>query len=196
MGQQQSFQDKLHECLCNSNLEQMKLLIQQPEFTSENVNDHMYVDLVERHWDSATIMAFAERANDHQLAILVSTTIVHSNVLPLGPVFKLMKDRAGTIQREHLDELFLTACDHVDTEAVKAMIAAKCLVATDGRPIVTVVRRELNKLVPDEELIQIVLDALPRHEESVNYLLKTCVPAAKNEATRAMLQKKLEAYLK
>lgn len=196
MGQQQSFQDKLHECLCNNNLELMKTLRQQPEFVSANVNDHMFVDLVERRWDSATTMAFAERATDHQLAILVSTSIMHSNVLPLKPVFELMKDRAGTIQAEHLDELFMTACDHIDTEAVKAMIEAKCFNPQDGRPIVTVVRRELSKVAPDEELVQLVLDALPGHAEQANYLLETCLPKARSETTKAMLQEKLEAYLK
>jgi hypothetical protein len=195
MGQQQSFQDQLHECVCNSNLEQMKTLLQRPEFTSENLNDHMFVDLVERRWDPATIMAFAKQANDHQLGILVSTTILHSSVLPLTPVFKLMKNRVATIKQEHLDELFMTACDHVDTDAVKAMIAAECFIPTDGRAIVTVVRRELDKVAPDGELVQVVLDALPGHEESVKYLLETCVPKAKKEATKAMLQEKLEKYL-
>ncbi|KPA86730.1 hypothetical protein ABB37_00815 [Leptomonas pyrrhocoris] len=196
MGQSQSFEEKLHECVCNNNLEQMKSLIQQPEFKSENVNDHMFVDLVERRWDPATIMAFAELANDHQLAILVSTTILHSGVLPLTPVFKLMKDSAATIRQEHLDELFMTACDHVDTEVVTAMIAAKCFDAADGRAIVTVVRRELNKAAPDEELVQVVLDALPGQQESARYLLETHIPKGKNEATKAILQEKLQRYLK
>lgn len=196
MGQRQSFQEKLHECLCNNNLEQMKSFIQQPEFVSDILTDHMFVDLVERRWDSATTMAFAERANDHQLSILISTSIMHSNVLPLTPVFKLMKNRSETIQQEHLDELFMTACDHVDTEAVKAMIEAECFNAADGRPIVTVVRRELSKVAPDAELVQIVLDALPGHEESVHYLLESCVPKARSEVTKAMLQEKLESYLK
>ncbi|KAG5499468.1 hypothetical protein JIQ42_04941 [Leishmania sp. Namibia] len=196
MGQRQSFEAKLHECVCNNNLEQMKELIQQPEFSRENMNDTMFADLVERCWDPATTMAFAKHANDHQLAILVSTAIIHSSVLPLGSLFDLMKDAPATIRNEHLDELFMTACDHVDTEAVKAMVAAKCFDSTDGRPIVTVVRRELGKVAPDEELVQLVLDALPGHEESATYLLETCVPMSKSEATKAMLTTKLKNYLK
>ncbi|KPI85901.1 hypothetical protein ABL78_5033 [Leptomonas seymouri] len=196
MGQSQSYHDKLHECVCNNDVEQMKVLRQDPEFKSENFSDHMFVDLVERRWDPATVMAFAEHANDHQLAIVVSTAVLHSSVLPLAPVFHLMKDSTATIRQEHLDELFMTACDHVDTEAVKAMIEAKCFDAADGRPIVTVVRRELNKVAPDDELVQAVLDALPGQEASVKYLLDTCIPKAKVEATKAMLEGKLKNYLK
>ncbi|CAC9495834.1 conserved hypothetical protein [Leishmania infantum JPCM5] len=195
MGQRQSFEAKLHECVCNNNLEQMKELIRQPEFVGENMNDTMFLDLVERCWDPATTMAFAKHANDHQLAILVSTAIIHSRVLPLGLLFDLMKDASATIRDEHLDELFTTACDHIDTEAVKAMLSVNCFDPTDGRPIVTVVRRELSKMVPDEELVQLVLDALPGHEDAATYLLETCVPTAKNEATKAMLTTKLKNYV-
>lgn len=195
MGQQQSFQAKLHECLCNNGVEQMKALQQQPEFTSENISDAMFVELVDRRWDPATTMAFAKLANDRQLAILVSACIMHSSVLPLGPLFALMKDAPTTIREAHLDELFMTAVDHVDTDAVKAMVEAKCFDATDGRPIVTVVRRELGKMAPDEELVQIVLDALPGHRDSATYLLETCVPKAKSEATKAALTAKLNKYL-
>ncbi|KAG5501789.1 hypothetical protein JKF63_04058 [Porcisia hertigi] len=196
MGQRQSFEEKLHECVCNNSVERMKELIQQPEFVGENMNDKMFVDLVERRWNADTTMAFAKHATDRQLALLVSTAIIHSSVLPLGPLFDLMKDAPATIRLEHLDELFMTACDHIDTEAVKAMLAAKCFDSTDGRPIVIVVRRELSKVAPDEELIQLILDALPGHDDSVTYLLETCVPTAKNETTKAMLTEKLQNYLK
>ncbi|KAG5476332.1 hypothetical protein LSCM1_04034 [Leishmania martiniquensis] len=195
MGQRQSFEAKLHECLCSNNAERMKELLQQPEFVGENMNDMMFVDLVERCWDPATTMEFAKHASDHQLAILVSTAIMHSSVLPLGSLFELMTDAPVTIRTEHLDELFMTACDHVDSEAVKAMLAANCFDSTDGRPIVTVVRRELCKMAPDEELIQLVLDALPGHKDSATYLLEACVPLSKNAATKAMLTTKLKHYL-
>ncbi|CAJ1026884.1 hypothetical protein, conserved [Leishmania lindenbergi] len=196
MGQRQSFESKLQMCVCNHNVEQMKELIQDTEFVAENMSDTIFVDLVERHWDPSTTMAFAKKANDHQLAILVSTAIIHSSVLPLSTLFHLMRDAPDTIRKEHLDELFMTACDHIDTEAVKALLAAKCFDSGDGRPIVTVVRRELSKRAPDEELVQLVLDSLPGHEDLATYLLETCVPTAKNEATKAMLTAKLKSYLK
>ncbi|GET89389.1 hypothetical protein, conserved [Leishmania tarentolae] len=195
MGQRQSFEEKLHQCVCNNNVEQMKELIQQPEFSGENMNDIMFLDLVERCWDTATTMAFATHANDHQLAILVSTAIMHSSVLSLGSLFDLMKDVSATIEREHLDELFMTACDRMDTEAVRAMLTVNCFDPTDGRPIATVVRRELNKVAPDEELIHLVLDALPGHEDVATYLLEKCVPTAKHEATKTMLTTKLKNYV-
>lgn len=193
-AQSQSFNSKLHECLVNSNKDRLAVLMESPDFNSASMSPGLYVDLIQRQWDSKTIMAFAQHASDDQLATLTATAILQMHVLPLKPVFDLMKDREATIERNKLKPLFLTACDHVDLVAVQALVDAGCFDPSDSRAITTVFRRELDKSAPEEALLELVLRVCPGHHECADYLLSTILPTSKNEATRAKMETLLKAY--
>lgn len=195
MGQKPSFEDKVRACLYAHKKEALAALIGDPDFTSSHLTGRIFVELLECQVDNATIMAFAKVADDDQLATLIGAVVLNSHVLPLGPLFARMKDRAETIRLHNLKPLFLIACDRTDTAAVTALVEAGCFDAADPRPITTVVRREVVKKVPDIELLRLVLTALPGHDETVKTVLENYIADGKYSETVKQLKALLRTYI-
>eukprot|EP00796_Vickermania_ingenoplastis_P009169 gene9169-6448_t len=196
MGQQASLSDKVHLAICNSEKDTLANLMAQPEFTPEMVDVRMMVELIQKQWDNEVIYKFADLASDDQLASLVATAILHNHVISLDKLFSKMQEPSATIERHHLRELFYTVCDRANLEAVKSLVQHQCYDPQDDRPLVTVFRTAMRKnFAVDEELLDLVMQALPGQTEAARYLLERLPEESKREETKELLKSKLERYL-
>lgn len=198
MGQQQSqtLSYRFHECICNKDTAGLEALLESMDSQSEPLDDTVFVELVERQWEPSMVMKVAKVASDDNIAVLLSTAILHTSTLPIADMFALLKDPARTIESRQLKPLFIVACDHEDLNAVKALIQYKCYDADDARALTTIVRRQMNKTAPDIEFIELVMKTLPGKTEAANYLLTNASTFSKTEETAARITKVLKAYLK
>lgn len=186
----------VHQCLVNGDRERLNGLTKQKEFTMAAFPADIYVDLIQLRCSNDTIMLFASGATDDNLAVLIATAILQAHVVPLGPLFELMKDAKGAIEKHKLAALFLTVCDHEDTDAVKAMIRNRAFDPAEGRAITTVFRRQCDRSALDKELLSVVLDSHPGHKDIAVFLMENCVASAKHTASKDVMTELLEAYMK
>lgn len=197
MGQTVSFADKVELAICNSDRQELERLMAQPEFNSSAITVNILVELIQKQWSSEVIYKFATLANDDQVATLLSTAILHNHVLSLEKLFELMKTPSTTIGKHHLKDLFLTLCDRGNVPAVKDLIQFQCYDPKDERPLTVVFRSAMRKKYGiDEELLDVVAEAVPNHTETAVYLLQCLEEEVKNEDTKNLLERKLKAYMK
>lgn len=196
MGQQQSLSQKIHIAICNNEKSSLEGLISSPEFNAEVIDTKMFVELVDKQWDNSIIIRLAKHAGDEQLASLVATVLLYGYRMPLAEIFILMKNPTATIEKHYLKELFLTACDRENVDAVRDMIQYSCFDPSDERPVVVVFRKAMTKHnCVNDELLDAVLSSCPHHKEAAKYLLSLLPKECKQEKVREALKAKLENYL-
>ncbi|EPY24886.1 hypothetical protein STCU_04003 [Strigomonas culicis] len=188
------FTFELHKCLCNNEKEALKQMTQSADFIAANMTSHIYLELVERRWDNDTISAFVKIGTDEQLSVLASCIVMYSSIYPIDKVFTAMQNTKDTIEKYNLKGLFMTACDRGDTDMVQAMIKHGCFDVQDGRPIMVICRREIDKAHVDEELIRSVLKALPGFTATIEALKEKFIPLGKNAASRELVLSLLSSY--
>ncbi|KAF8278804.1 hypothetical protein TcBrA4_0107220 [Trypanosoma cruzi] len=197
MGQKQSLNASLHRYIYNHDTDGLMRFLDahEAELSNACMDENIYVELVQRQWDTATIYRFAKFANDQQLAVLIATAVLCSHLIPIAPIFELMQDCKRTIEQYHLKHLFLIACERENVDAVRAFIANKCYDPTDRRPVRAVLRAQLNKSVVNEELVKMVLAAHPLQTDNVEYIRNKCLSTAKNEGVHKMVDDLLVEYV-
>ncbi|RNF27253.1 uncharacterized protein Tco025E_00444 [Trypanosoma conorhini] len=197
MGQQPSLNFALRQHIYNRDNEGLTEFLRshEGELSEACMDEAIYVELIGRQWDSDTIHRFAKFANDKQLAVLIATAILQSHVVPLAPLFGLMRDRERTIEQCHLKHLFLIACERENVDAVRAFIANRCFDPSDRRPVRAVLRAQLSKSVVNEELVKLVLAAHPLQTDNVEYIRNNCLAAAKSDQVRKAVDDFLFNYI-
>lgn len=196
MGQQASLSEKIHVAICNSDKDDLRALTSLPEFTSEVLDTRMLVELIEYSWDSTTILLFAKLATDDQLSTLIATALLHNHVVSLSKLFSLMKSPSAAIEKHCLKELFYTACDRSNIDAVRDLIEYQCYDPLDGRPIIAVFRSAMARHYnTNTELLDLVLAALPLHTDEANYLLGILDEETRRADVKDQLRAILQKYV-
>ncbi|KAH9598573.1 hypothetical protein LSM04_004541 [Trypanosoma melophagium] len=197
MGQKPTLNATLQQCVYGRDKEGLAQIFRDHEsdINSSVLDEKIYCQLILQQWDSDTVSKFAKLANDDQLAVLMATAVLQSHVVPLAPLFGLMRDRERTIERHQLQYLFLTLCERENVDGVRAFIKYKCYDPSDCRPIRAVVRAQLNKSRVNEELLEMVLSAHPQQIDNVQYVRTKFLSEAKNDEVRKIIDGHLFNYV-
>ncbi|CAD2215896.1 hypothetical protein AGDE_03976 [Angomonas deanei] len=194
MTANKAFSAKLHRLLLNDQ-EGLKSIFSDSDFKSVNIENGVFIDLIERSLPNDIIAPFVNVADDEQLSLLVSLIVLYSNVYPLENVFAHMKKKEEMIEKHKLKALFMTACDRGDLTAIRSLVENKCYDPNDTRPLVVICRNEMNKTVINQDLIKYIFEVFPKAQDDVKYLLQDCVPLAKHEQTKTAMKELLNQYL-
>ncbi|ORC87661.1 uncharacterized protein TM35_000212670 [Trypanosoma theileri] len=197
MGQKPSLNETLHQCVYGRDKEGVAQIFRDhaSDINSSVLDDKIYYQLILQQWDSDTLCRFAKLANDDQLAILIAGAVLHSHVVPLAPLFELMRDRERTIEQHQLKHLFLAVCERENMDAVRVFIDNKCYDPSDARPIRAVVRAQLNKSRVNEELLEMILSAHPQQIDNVQSIRTKYLSDAKNDEVRKVIDNHLFKYV-